>query len=939
MRLALPLLAVLCVACTPPAFKDTDQRIGEFTRKQKTAPPEKLPVLTPTGPVSPDQSAALDNYKNIAELATDPEVRAEALRRYADLQTQLLEQEVMGNESDDSQRKAIELYERLLTEKPASDPDNARLLYQLSRAYQNVGDNEKAAETLQQLTERYPDSEFAADGHFRRAEQLYRLEDYAEAELEYRTVTVNQKATPFFEPAQYKLAWSLYKQAKYEDTLDLSLAILDRELPPGELSDPAAALDATARGKREIAQDALRLTSLALSNLGDAAEINRALAARPQPRFYPLIYTALGAELLDKKRYTDAAKAYAAFGERYTRHPLAPLFQNRVIGAYRDGGFADLVMVEKERYATRFDPAAPYWSGREPPADVRNELRQHLDDLGRFHQARAQSLRESDPKAAQKDFTVAAHWYERRLELFPADAGAAELNVLLADALLESGQTLEAARQYEKAAFGTAANTERGADAAYAAVLAYQKNAAAADASERTPALKQAVAAGLKFADSYPKHPQAAAVLTRSAEDLYALKDYDAAISTGARVVRSPSNAAMKRSAWTVVADAQFTRNRYPEAEAAYAEALSLTPNGDPQYSTSLEQLAAAIYKQGEAAREAKRPRDAAAAFLRVGQRAPTAKIRSTAEYDAAASLIVMEDWANAGKVLEGFRIRYPDHPLTPDVDKKLAAVYQKTNRPDLAATALGRISNRGSETADTRREAAWLAAKYYDDTGNPQAAVAYENYLSQYPRPVERAIEVRSRLAELDAARGRDERHLERLRDIVAADATAGSERTARTRFLSAQAQLTLAQRDAEQTRKMALRLPLDKSIPKKQASMEQSIAALTRVSSSGFAEVSTAATYELGSLYRNFAQSLMSSDRPRKLSALELEQYNILLEEQAYPFEEKAIEWHEANLKLAAKGNYDAWIGRSARELGEISPGRYGRREMRPEIYDALR
>ena len=232
-------------------------------------------------------------------------------------------------------------------------------------------------------------------------------------------------------------------------------------------------------------------------------------------------------------------------------------------------------------------------------------------------------------------------------------------------------------------------------------------------------------------------------------------------------------------------------------------------------------------------------------------------------------------------------------------MDKKLAAVYQKTGKADLAAAALRRIAGRGTETADTRREAAWLAAKYYDDTRNPQAAEAYTAYIKNYGAPLERVIEARSYLAERERTQGSDDSYVRQLREIVSADTTGGSSRTARTKFLGT----------------------------------------LTKASAYGYVEVSTAATHELGALYRNFAQTLLKSDRPKRLSSLELEQYNILLEEQAFPFEEKAIEWYETNLKLAGKGIYDEWVGKSARDLGQMVPGRFGKRERREDIYDELR
>ena len=48
-------------------------------------------------------------------------------------------------------------------------------------------------------------------------------------------------------------------------------------------------------------------------------------------------------QLLEKQRYNDAADAFAAFPTRHPTHALAPTFQTAVIGAYRTGGFADLI--------------------------------------------------------------------------------------------------------------------------------------------------------------------------------------------------------------------------------------------------------------------------------------------------------------------------------------------------------------------------------------------------------------------------------------------------------------------------------------------------------------------------------------------------------------------------------------------------------------------
>ncbi len=93
--------------------------------------------------------------------------------------------------------------------------------------------------------------------------------------------------------------------------------------------------------------------------------------------------------------------------------------------------------------------------------------------------------------------------------------------------------------------------------------------------------------------------------------------------------------------------------------------------------------------------------------------------------------------------------------------------------------------------------------------------------------------------------------------------------------------------------------------------------------------AETTTAATYETAELYRTLAHDLLASERPKKLSADELEQYQSLLEEQAFPLEEQSISIHELNTRRAAEGVYDASVKKSFDALAELKPARYGKSE----------
>lgn len=936
----LPIAAAVLtlIGCTPSVVKQSAPPISRTIGKMDQPSEDVLPIIR-SEPVARDAERAVENYRKLLELAPDVETRNEAQRRLADLQVQIEDSRGATAESEKTLQESVALYNKLLYSDPNSK-DNDRIFYQLARAQQNLGETDAAIDTLRRLTDRHPESSLAGDASFRRAELLFYRERYSEAEADYKIVMDLGNATPFFEPAQYKYGWSQYKQSKYEEAVTTFFALLDRELPAGELFEPAPALEQVPVAKNDMVRDSLRVVTLSLASLGGGTALSEYLATHGDPRFYPLVYAALGEAMLEKERYTDAAGAYAAFILRYPRSPNAPAFQSRTIAAYGDGGFRDLVVQEKERYATAYDPSAPYWNGQPATPEVMTELRTHLEDLAKHYHARAQQDRTANPASSPAEFLVAARWYRRVIELYPQDPQLSEINFLLGDSLLDGGETLEAAREYDRTAYSYPSHRRAG-EAAHASVLAFEKHAQQVPAERRAEALQLAIEAGVKMADDFPAHPQKLQVLTQVSQNLFELKAYDEAIAIAKRVLdaQPAADVALRRVAWSVTGDAHFAQARYADAEVAFAEELKLTPAQAAERDGIVEQLAASIYKQGEAARDADDLKTAAYHFLRVGEVTPASKIRATAEYDGAAALLALEDWGNASRVLEGFRQRFPGHELEADVDKKLAVAYQKDGKPLDAARAFARIAQRPSETLEVRSEAAWLSATLFDEGRSVgEASSAYEFYVKSFPRPLDRALDARSKLVEYARQSGNATQLSFWQRELVTADETAGPERSARSRSLAAEASLDLGRMAAATAATMRLTLPIEASLPRKQQAMEEALRWLGKAAEYGFVETTTAATYELGEVYAAFGKALMASERPRNLGALELEQYDLLLEEQAYPFEEQAIETHEANLRRIGNGVYDTWVARSAAALAQLVPARYGKREQGEDRYESL-
>ncbi|MBX6421966.1 MAG: outer membrane protein assembly factor BamD, partial [Nevskia sp.] len=701
--------------------------------------------------------------------------------------------------------------------------------------------------------------------------------------------------------------------------------------------DPQAALAQVAPTQSDLVRDSLRAANLALTALGGGPALNAYFDQHGEPRFAVLLYNALGTALLDKRRYTDAANVYAAYVTRHPQSPLAPDFQSKVIQAYRDGGFPDLVIKEKERYVLAYEPSAAYWQGKTPTPEVMGQLRTHLEDLAAYHQARAQAAPANAPDR-RADFLAAAQWYRKILALYPQDPARADLALHEADALYDAGQTAEAAAAYRALAYEMPGNPHA-PEAAYAVVQADQRLAGEVPAAQKAEVLRQSVADSRKLAEVFPTHPQRAAVLTRAAEDLYSIQDLDAAVDLAQQVLalQPPVSAELRRQALGVVADARFAQNRYADAEAAYTQLLALTPADDKLHAPLVEQLAASIYKQGEAARAAGDWRTAAKDFARVAAVAPEAKLRANADYDAAAALVELKDWPSAIAALEAFRARYPDHALAADVDKKLVLAYTQAHQPAAAAAANLRIAARASESADTRQEAAWLAATLYDQAGEAaQAAAAYRRYLNAYPQPLDRALTARRKLADYARSQGQRAEYLAQLRSIVTADENAGSARTEQTRLVAAQASLELGQAAAEDARRLAIAAPVAKTLPARKKATEEAIAALNRAAAYGFTDTTTAATDALGTVYHDFAQALAASPPPPKLKGDAITQYQLLLEEQAQPFDDQAIKAYEANLKRVTQGLWNPAIRHSAQALAELDPAHYAKREQNEGVYE---
>ena len=821
-------------------------------------------------------------------------------------------------------REAVELYKKLLAKYPLYE-HNDQVYYQLSRAYQELGEVENAMDVMNRFVKLYPNSHYVDEVQFRRAEYYFTRKKYLDAEDAYKSVVTMGKGSSFYELALYKLGWSLYKQELYDDCVEKFVDLLDYKVSIGY--DFAQQHDQTDNNRID---DTFRVISLSFSNLGGASSVVEFFGHHGKRTYEEKVYSRLADFYLEKRRYSDAAATYKTFVDLYPFHEVSPQFHMRMIEIYKKGDFGKLVVEQKKEFARTYALNAEYWryfDVKKRP-DVVGFLKENLRDLANFYHAGYQKSASADEK--RDNYREALLWYRNYLTSFPSEPESPAINYQMADLMLENKVFGDAAAAYEHTAYDYPAH-EKSSAAGYAAVFAHRENLAIAGPDEKNRIKRDVIRSSLKFAESFPKHEKAALVMGAAIDDIYAMKDYTFALQTGHKLLNNFPGADRNilRGAWLIVAHSSFELVNFKDAEEGYKNVLQLMPEDDKTRPDVVENYAASIYKQGEQANKASDFKMAAAHFLRVAKAAPTCKIRATSDYDGATALIQLKDWDRAAEVLTSFRTDYAGHKLQPEVTKKIAYVYKAAGKPAMAAAEFERIETETQDVA-VRREALQFAADLYVDAKQTDKAMqVYQRYVSYFPKPLEPALETRNKIANILKSRNEPNAYTEQLKLIVAADSHAGSERTDRTRYLGATASLALTEPLFDQFVQIKLVKPFDKNLQKKKLAMKSAKEGFDKLLGYEVGDVTSAVTYYLAEMYYNFNRALLESERPDDLTALEKEQYELALEDQAFPFEEKAIQVHEKNLELLSLGIFSPWIDKSIETLAKLVPARYAKFE----------
>jgi len=813
--------------------------------------------------------------------------------------------------------QVILLFENLINDFPNEKHD--RLLYQLAREYDEQGQQPAALHTLDRLVTRYPNSKYFEEAQFRRGEILFNKRRYVDAEAAYHAVLERTRNAVFFEQALFKQGWAQFKQTHYDASVNSFLQLVDRYVDKNTRQ-----LKSVKASQQAFLDDAFRGVILSFSYQAGPVTVQEFFTRYPHRGYEDQIYDRLAKFYLEKKRYADAVKTYRTYVQVYPWHVSSPFYLREVIKVYEEGGFGQLALDARKDFVQRYGVKSDYWKHQagKRSAEVIDSVKQNLKLLAQYYHSQAQKT------GSGLDVREAQRWYRVWLASFPEAEETPQMNFYYAELLYENKKYEDAIREYETTAYDYPGYKQSG-KAGYTALLAYEKLIPTQPQDQQLLSQQRSIDSAIKFAETFPQHPQAGRVVTRAALSLYDSGNYRRAYGVTTTAKKLASQKADKKSAWLIAGQIEFEWQEFDSAEKSFQHALQFMDKTDPEYKKVTEKEALAVYRQGELSRARGDLKSAVQHFNRVKVVMPGTGILPNAEFDAAAALIALRDWDKAAVTLETFRKEHPNHKFKDKVTRKLAVVYMEKGEDKKAAREFIAVSRMPAKK-DAQLEALWQAAELYEQASDlPAARKTYEAFVERFPKFVERQVEAQQRLVEINGRENRNKSVKTWRQRIVATVRKTGGKASERMRYLAAQSSFALAEPVYDAYRKVQLKVPLKKSLANKKKRMTRALKAYSGTAEFKVAEYITAATFRIAEIYRDMSLAIYNSERPPKLKGEELEQYDVLLEEKAYPFEEKAISFHEVNVKRISTGVTGIWVQKSLEQLKELFPVRYAKQE----------
>ncbi len=669
---------------------------------------------------------------------------------------------------------AIELYDKILTEYPASEyTDDA--LYSKAWLMEKMGKGEESRRVYREVIDKYPDSRFAPESYMRLAEYYFSpREDKTDEEQQivelrkaiqlYKNV-LKYKDSKRYDEALYKLGWSYYKLAArdpnyYNDAITYFIMVADditraeKYDPKGEISNPNVKDEA-------VEYIGICFTDEAYTKNG--VDMARRMLERIGDRPYgPQVMKAIGTTFQKIDENEKAVYAYRSLLEMYPDYYEAPLIQKNIVNSLFSLGRDQDAYVDRQELYEKYNPKSD-WYQNLAQSDQTDKVKYLKLASSLSEEALRTNLlldlqlaedMEASGQPATQQYQKVADACKVYLELFPADSNAYDVNwsyAYLLDAKL--GEFEKAFDEYVRVSNDYLEESHRH-DAALNAVavadtLVKIRFGAQEDTLKKinlaeiaklnpqalTPEETRLIEAYDNYIKLFPNGEYTPNFLAAAGGIYYNhFKFAEAKVYFQTLVKRFPG-AQQKSLAMRSIMDSYFALGKFKDSEIIARRILNEQGVSEDQKEFAAKRMGQAIFKNAEYLEEQGDYFSAANEFYRVFTDAPMdqkivepALLRSGLNYQKA------KDWVRAISVFDTLATKYPKSKYALPALQNMAKDYEELEQYVDAGRIYERIFEeyRNAENAD----AALYNASFYYKKGQAweDAIRVNKRYIQEFP-------------------------------------------------------------------------------------------------------------------------------------------------------------------------------------------------------------
>lgn len=813
---------------------------------------------------------------------------------------------------------AIEISEQIIEKFPTAHFRD-KVLYRAALCLSEQGKRDEAVKYYELLAAETGEKQLLEEAYFRLGEYHFDKEDYQKT-IEYYGRLLNSWDSPFFGMALYKLGWSYYNIENYTKAIGTFTYLIEDI----DLLDEAGSNDLT-HSKADLRRESIEYVAICFSEFGGPAKARDFLLPKKDSDYAEEVLVHLAKLYRSRNFYADAIATLQMLIEFYPDKVDAGLYQKQIVENYDLASEKEKADIERAKFVDSYGPGSK-WLASIPESEKRAEIvsttEEYLYQLGSEAQQRAQKGSDA------LDYELAIGHYKSYLEKFPRSERANKVQFYLGEAYYDLKKYADAANAYYELHLNYP-ESEYSETAAYNRILAYNhllqvnthtdstdfflfnflgENKAVVEVFKaKNGNQAQLMQASNDFYAFHPESPRANQVLMNLGQMLFDLGQLKLAEQVYQELLARPAGNPYLAQATYMMAQAEFQQSNFAKSEEWYRKVKEEFPDSASYVSRANKMISSSQFKRAENHIGAGDSLSAAQEFERVASSAPDTAIAERALFESARFYETLGNKEKAISLYEQLIDKFPSSELIDDGLFKAARLSEDLSDWLRAATNYLRLY-RFDRFSDFAPRALFSAAKCYENIERPDLARDYyQEYIDAYIQDPDRYIEAAFRRGELAYNQGMVKEALKDFSFVLTAYERFLKEGISVEDYIPANAQFLIGEIKFAAFEKIELTPPLQRKLKRKQTNFQEVIKSYAAAAKFKIAEWSTASSFKIGRTFESFADALLGSERPKNLSAEQLDKYNAELWERVLPFKKKALETYEANLKNAEENGIE--------------------------------